>query len=197
MLYLHSIYYSTYMYMQHVILFYTLNVISIKKYGVTFYVGIGEVQNGAIYINYRSSSKITTAEWCKTRILMWKNYLQISINSSHIEKIEDEISILFFLSFSLPLCISSEVCGACSIDSRYCMHTVSYYIILWNVNQDITVLFHCTSCWCETPFNITFFVAHGKQVNVVSLHTFINTMLLTQHPSYISPKRSHLAFTSE
>ena len=37
-----------------------------KKYDTTSYIGIGQVQNGVLSIRYKRSSKITTAEWCKT-----------------------------------------------------------------------------------------------------------------------------------
>ena len=37
-------------------------VFSVMKYGSTSHVGIGQVQNGILYIRYKSRSKITTAE---------------------------------------------------------------------------------------------------------------------------------------
>ena len=38
----------------------------IKKYGSTFYVGIGRVKNGCLYLKYGSSPEKTTAKSVKT-----------------------------------------------------------------------------------------------------------------------------------
>ena len=40
----------------------------VKKDDSTSYIGIRLVENGILYIRYRSSSWITTVEWCKTLI---------------------------------------------------------------------------------------------------------------------------------
>ena len=37
-------------------------LLGFKKYGSTSYVGIGQLQNGVLYVRYRTSSKMTTAE---------------------------------------------------------------------------------------------------------------------------------------
>ena len=37
----------------------------IKKYISSTYLGKGRIENGVLYVRYRSSSIITTAEWCK------------------------------------------------------------------------------------------------------------------------------------
>ena len=37
-------------------------------HSTTSFVWIGQVQNGVLYLRYRSNSKITTTEWCKTVI---------------------------------------------------------------------------------------------------------------------------------
>ena len=54
----------------------------IKKYcSSTFYVGIGQIQDDVLYIKYRGSSVLPTAEQCKmlqanTLLLLWiKNFL--------------------------------------------------------------------------------------------------------------------------
>ena len=39
-------------------------VLTFKKYGSNC-LGIGQVQNGILYLRYGSSPKINTARWCK------------------------------------------------------------------------------------------------------------------------------------
>ena len=77
---------------------------TIKKYSSTSNVGIGQIQYGAFYIRFRSSSTINTAEWCKvlidrnTLLLYCKIYSQSSANLSHRwEKFTIKILILALL----------------------------------------------------------------------------------------------------
>ena len=39
--------------------------LTVRKYGSTSYVGMGKVQNGVLYLRYRSDSTITKTERCK------------------------------------------------------------------------------------------------------------------------------------
>ena len=70
-----------------------------------------QVQNGILYIRYRSSSKRTTAEWCRMltdrnpSLIYSKMYSQSPANLSHCQQIRREN--LEFVLFSL--CITQKL----------------------------------------------------------------------------------------
>ena len=69
-----------------------MNIILIRKYGSTSYVGVRQIQNGILYIRYRSGSTITTAGWHKAFInekpllFYYESYSKSPINLSESQK---------------------------------------------------------------------------------------------------------------
>ena len=78
----------------------------------------GQVQNGVLYLRYRSSSMINTAKWRKSlidektlSILIIKYASRVPLIPLTVEKIEHEncdFPLSFFLSFSS--CITQKLC---------------------------------------------------------------------------------------
>ena len=88
----------------------SVSLINISKYSITSYVGIGQVQNGILYLSYRSDFAITKAERCKAFTQKNLHYSivgsapRILLTFSKSRKLSIKISVLFFffifLSFS-------------------------------------------------------------------------------------------------
>ena len=78
----------------------------IRKYHSTFYVGMGVVQNGCLYLRYGSSSVITTVKWDKTPTKSlcynyYKNATRVLLLHTKAEKNEHKIFDFVILPFFL------------------------------------------------------------------------------------------------
>ena len=89
----------------------------IKRYSSTSPIGFGHVEKGIMYVRYRSSYNITTAEWCKllsTKTLSYskvKHIPRVPLILLTVEKIEGEnfdfLSSFFFLTNNNPITVPS------------------------------------------------------------------------------------------
>ena len=113
-------------------------VVLIGKYGSTFYVGMGQVQNGHLYLRYASSSVITTAKRDKhlqTKSLCYsivKNaprVLLVHIKANKTTRNFDFLFLSFFL-LCFPSCIIKKL-QYFPKPSTYQMNTLALWTCLF------------------------------------------------------------------
>ena len=137
----------------------------IRKYGSTSYVGMGQVQNGVLYLRYRSDSVIMKTERCKaftyknTSLFYVESTTRLPLIFLKVEKIvrtNIHFALLsFFLSF--PSCITQNY--------RACMKVLDMQRMLYYQKSSFSGLeLQASYDWQATaPNHHGLFPIHGSQ----------------------------------